>query len=90
VLALTLQLQPPPQHRPSGDLAGMHQSPRAAAGPGPARTHSSNHAGRLPGEVMAGLGSELAGHRLRQRPSQDREAGVQPNRKGPSCSATLR
>jgi hypothetical protein len=33
-------------------------------------------AGRLAGEVMASLGFELAGRRLRQRPGQDREAGL--------------
>lgn len=81
MLALALQLQPPPQHRPGEDLAGVQLG--GAPLPVPADPHAQvDHAWRLPGEVMAGLGSELAGHRLRQRPCQDRQPGALPGQHG--------
>lgn len=75
MLTLALQLQPPPQHRPGGDLAGMQQG--RAPLPVPADPHAQvDHAGRLPGKTVPGLGSEPACHRLRQRP---RKADPEPS-----------
>ena len=71
MLALALQLEAPPQHRPGGTWLACSRAARRCRL-------------LLPGEVMAGLGFELAGHRLRQRPCQDREAGVLPGQHGGS------
>jgi len=81
VLALALQLEAPPQDRAGGDLAGVHEGGAPLAAPADPYAQVQL-AGRLPGEVMAGLGFELAGHRLRQRPGQDRQAGVLPGQDG--------
>ena len=60
MLAFALQLEAPPQDRAGGHLAGVQQG--GAPLPVPADPHAQvDHARRLPGEIAAGLGFELAG-----------------------------
>src|SRR6266542_6249496 len=67
VLAVTLQLQPPPEHGGGRDLAGMHERGRALRGPVYADAQV-DVVGRLAGERPAGFLSQPAGNGVRQGP----------------------
>jgi hypothetical protein len=72
VLAVALQLQPPPEHRGGGDLAGVREGGPALPGAVHADAQVET-AGRLPGERPAGLGARSAGDRRGQGPGKHRQ-----------------
>src|SRR6266581_9278597 len=69
MLAVALQLQPPPEHRRGRDLARVHQ--RGPALPGPVHADAQVKAiGWLTGEGMAGLPLQSAGDAGGQGPRE--------------------
>ena len=82
MLAFALRLEAPPLD--AGDT-GLAYSMAACRCRFLLTRHAQvDHARRLPGEIATGLGFELAGNRLRQRPCQDRQAGMLPGQHGRS------